>query len=135
MVMVEMGGAFTLRLPGKRRSVLPSPLGAVGNPSVGSPIMVCCRSGGPSRAGPMTMAPEPSPMGESLRLLNRSVMNSRFPKQMVLSREKPSHDKCSLPVVMMNADGGTIRASIGKARYKIPLPGTPTVSVFLTGKI
>jgi hypothetical protein len=44
MGMVEVGGDSVLCLPGKRRSVLPSPPGAAKNPSMGLPVMVCCRT-------------------------------------------------------------------------------------------
>jgi hypothetical protein len=61
MVVVEVRGSSVPCLPREGRSVLPSLLGVVGNPSVESPIIVHCRSGGPPWAGPMTMVPEPSP--------------------------------------------------------------------------
>jgi hypothetical protein len=107
-------------LPEKGRSVLTSPLGAMGNPSLGSPIMVHCRSSGPPWVGPMMTAPEPSPRGERLRPSNWSLMKSRFPKQMVSPREKPSRDKCLPPAAVTNTDDGTIRTSRGKARCKSP---------------
>jgi hypothetical protein len=50
-------------LLGEGRSVLHSPLGAVGNPLVESPAMVRDVRGGPPWAGPMMMTPEPSPRG------------------------------------------------------------------------
>jgi hypothetical protein len=81
------------------------------------------------------MAPEPSAWGERLRPPNQSVMNSRFPKQMLSPREKPSHDKHSLPAVVMNANDGTIGTSGGKSTLQIPLPSVSTISVFCTGKI
>jgi hypothetical protein len=74
-------------LPGKMRLVLPSPPGSVGNPSMGLPIMVHCRSDGPQRVGSMTMAPELPLRGKRLRPLNRSATNSRLPKQMVFQGE------------------------------------------------
>jgi hypothetical protein len=52
-------------LPGKKKSVLPSPPGAVGNPSMGLLVMVCCRSGGLPQVGHMTAAPESPLTGES----------------------------------------------------------------------
>jgi hypothetical protein len=109
--MVEMGGDSVSCLPGKGRSVLPSPLGAMENPSMGLPIMVHCRSGGPPLAGPMMTAPEPPLRGERLRPPNRSVMNWRLPKQMVLPRGKPSPGEHSPPVTGMNTDDGTIKTA------------------------
>jgi hypothetical protein len=58
VVVVEPGGASTSCLLGEGRSVLPSLLGAVGNPSVEYPAMVHCGGGGPLWAGPMMMTPE-----------------------------------------------------------------------------
>jgi hypothetical protein len=110
MVMVEVGGDSVPCLPGKRY-VLPSPPGATGNTSTGPPIMVRCRSSGPSWVGPMTMAPEPPPRGERLRLSNQTAMNSRLPKQMVFLRGKPSPGERSPPVTGANADDGTIRTA------------------------
>jgi hypothetical protein len=51
MVMVEVGGDSVSCVPKERRSVLPSPLGADGNPSMGLPIMVRCSSVGLPQAG------------------------------------------------------------------------------------
>jgi hypothetical protein len=56
----------------------------------------------------MMVAPEPSPMGERLRPLKRSAMNSRLPKRMVSPREKTSHDRCSPSAATASADEGTI---------------------------
>jgi hypothetical protein len=39
---------------------------------------------------------------------------------MVLSREKPPHDKSSPLAATVSADDGTTRMSRGKARYKSP---------------
>jgi hypothetical protein len=66
------------------------------------------------------MAPELSPVGEKLRLLKRSTMNSRLPERMVSPMENPSHEKHSPFVVMVSADDGTIRMSKGKARCQSP---------------
>jgi hypothetical protein len=49
--------------PWSGRSILPSLLGVVGNPSIEYTIMVRCRSGVPSWVGPIMMAPEPSQGG------------------------------------------------------------------------
>jgi hypothetical protein len=76
--------------------------------------------GGPPRAEPMTMASEPSPMGERLRPPKWSEMNSRLPKRMVLPRENPPHDRRSPSAVTESADDGTIETSRVKARYKSP---------------
>jgi hypothetical protein len=108
MVIFEVGGDSASCLPGKGRSVQPSLPGAMGNPSIGLPIMVCCRSDGPLRAGTMMTAPEPPPRGERLRPLNWSVMNSRLPKRMVSPGGKPSPGERSPLVTGMNTDDGTI---------------------------
>jgi hypothetical protein len=63
MVVVEVGGAFTPCLLGEGMSVLPSPLGAMGNPSAESPAMGYCGGGGPMGAGPVMTTPEPCPGG------------------------------------------------------------------------
>jgi hypothetical protein len=109
MVAVEVGGDSAPCLPGKGRSVRPSPLGAMGNPSTGLPVMVRYRSGGPLRAGPMMMAPKPPLRGERLRPSNWSVMNSTLPKQMVSPKGNPLHGEHSPLVTGMNADDGAIR--------------------------
>jgi hypothetical protein len=120
MVMVEVGGASTLCLLGKGRLGLPSPLGVIGSPSMGPPIMAHYRSGGSPRAGLMTMVLELSPRWERLRPSNRSAMNSRLPKWMVSRREETSYGRRSMLVVVMNADDGTIRTFGGEARCKSP---------------
>jgi uncharacterized protein YfaQ (DUF2300 family) len=68
----------------------------------------------------MTMVPEPAPWGERIRPSNRSAMNSRLSKWMVPLREETLCGRCSAPVVVMNADDGTIRIFGGNARYKSP---------------
>jgi hypothetical protein len=98
MVMVEVGGDFAPCLP------------------------VPARSRGPPWARPMTTAPEPSLRGERLRPPNRSVMNSRLPKRMVLPRVKPSPEERLPPVTGTNADDGKYVAN--------PLPDASTVGVF-----
>jgi hypothetical protein len=50
------------------------------------------------------MVPESLHMGERLRWLKQSVMNSRLPKQMVLPREKPMHVRHSSLVVTVSID-------------------------------
>jgi hypothetical protein len=111
MVIVEVGGDSTPCLPRKMRLVLPSPPGAMGNPSMGLPVMVRCRSGGLPQAGAMAMAPEPSPRGVRLRPPNRSMTNSRLPKRTVLPRRKPSLGEYSPLVTEMNVVNGTIGIS------------------------
>jgi hypothetical protein len=91
--------------------VLPTPPGAMGNPLMGLPVMVRCKSVGPPRAGPMMMAPEPPSSGERLRPPNRSVMNSRLTKWMVLPWGKPTHGEFSSPVTETIVDDGTIRTA------------------------
>jgi hypothetical protein len=59
-------------------------------------------------------------MGERLRLPKWSVMNLRFLKRMLSSREKTLLDRRSLLVVMASANDGTMGTSRGKARYKYP---------------
>jgi hypothetical protein len=75
---------------------------------MGPPIMVCYRSGGSPRVGPVMMAPEPPPRGEGLRLLNQFAMNSRLPKRMVSPKEKCLDGECSPPVAATNADDRSI---------------------------
>jgi hypothetical protein len=70
--------------------------------------MVYYGDDGPTRAEPMTMASEPSLMGERLRPLKRLAMNSRFTKRMVLVKEKPMHDKRPPPAAPVSANDGTI---------------------------
>jgi hypothetical protein len=120
MVIVKVGGAFMPCLLGKGRLDLPSPLGVVGCPSMGPPLMAHCRSGGSPRAGLVTMLHEPSIRGERLKPSNRSVMNSRLPKWMVPPSEETSCGRCSPPVVAINADHGTIGTFGGKAHCKPP---------------
>jgi hypothetical protein len=72
----------------------------------------------------MAQTSEPSLLGERLRSLKQSMMNSRLLMRMVLPRQKP------LSIVTASVDEGTIRTSKGKA----PLPGAPTVSVLCTSK-
>jgi hypothetical protein len=106
-----VGGDSMPCLPGQRRSVLTSLPGAVGNPSIGLPIMVHCRSGGPPRPRPMTTAPEPPLRGERLRPPNQSATNLRLPKKMVLSVGKPSPGEHLPPVAGTNVYDGTIRTA------------------------
>jgi hypothetical protein len=98
-------------LLGEKRSILPSSSGALGNPSVESPVMVRCEDGGPPRV---------EPMGERLRPPKWSVLYSRLPKRMVSPREKPPHDKRAPPASTVSTDDGTIRTSRGKAHCKSP---------------
>jgi hypothetical protein len=79
----------------------------------------------------MMMAPKPSLRGERLRLLNWLVTNSRLSKQMVSSRENPSHGEHSPPVAVMNDDDGTIVTVSKESTLQIPLPGMPSTGVFL----
>jgi hypothetical protein len=80
MVVVEAGMALVSCLLGEGRSVLPSPTGAVENPSAESPVMVHCGSNGPPWAEPIATTSEPSPMGERLMPPRRLMRNSRLPK-------------------------------------------------------
>jgi hypothetical protein len=105
-------------LLGEGRSILPSSSKAIWNCSVDSPVMAHGGDGSPPRVEPMMAASEPSPMGARIRLLKRSVMNSRLPKRMVSPREKSSLDRHSPPVAMMSADDGTIGTSGEKAHCK-----------------
>jgi hypothetical protein len=90
MVVVGAVKAPVPCLLGEGRSTLPSSSKAMGNPSVESLIMAHVGNGGPLQVEPMTAATILSPMGERLRPLNRSAMNSRLLKQMVSPREKTS---------------------------------------------
>jgi hypothetical protein len=118
VVVAGAGWAPMPCLLGGGRSILPSPFEVVGDPSMKSPIMVCCEDGGPSRVEPMMMASELPPMGERLKPSKWSVMNSRLPKWMVSPREEPSLNKCSPPVATASADDGTIGTSKWRAHYK-----------------
>jgi hypothetical protein len=69
---------------------------------------------------PMAAASELSLQEEQLRLPKQSMMNSRLPKQMVSSREKPPRDRHSSSVATVNAVEGTIGTSKGKAHCKPP---------------
>jgi hypothetical protein len=80
MIVVEVGEVSMPCLPGKGRSVLPSPLRVMGSPSMGPPIIVHYRSGGSLQVGSMTMAPEPSLRGERLMPPNQLMMNSTLLK-------------------------------------------------------
>jgi hypothetical protein len=57
-------------------------------------------------------------MGERLRLLKWSAMNSRLPKRMVSLREKILHDGCSSLAAMVSTIDGTIGTYRGKERYQ-----------------
>jgi hypothetical protein len=59
--------------------------------AVESSIMARNGDGGPLRVEPMKAAPESYLLGERLRPLKQSTMNSRLPKRMVSPREKPLH--------------------------------------------
>jgi hypothetical protein len=119
MVVVKVGGASMPCLPGEGRSVLPFLLGIFMNSSVESLVTVHYRSGGPPWKGPMTMTPEPSLGGEALAA--ESVSDElEIPKQMVLPRKKPSHNKHSSLASAPCVDDGTIGTSRGKARCKSP---------------
>jgi hypothetical protein len=83
MVVVEVGEAIASGFPGKGKSVLPFPLGAVGNPLVGFPTKVRCGGGVPPRADLMAVVPEPFPRGERLRPSKQSDMSSRLLKRTV----------------------------------------------------
>jgi hypothetical protein len=52
MVVVEVGEAIASGFPGKGKSVLPFPLGAMGNPLVGFPTKVRCGGRCPTEGGP-----------------------------------------------------------------------------------
>jgi hypothetical protein len=107
-------------LLGEGRSILPSLSGVVWNPSVESLVMAHGGDGSPPWVEPMTVASQPSPMGEKFKPLKRSVMNSLLLKRMVSPREKTTLNRCSLPVATASAGDGTIRMSRGKAHYKSP---------------
>jgi hypothetical protein len=81
MVVVGAVEALVLCLRGEGRLILPSPSKAVWNSSMESPVMVRSGDGVPLRVELMTAAPELSPMGERLRPLKRSAINSRLPKR------------------------------------------------------
>jgi hypothetical protein len=52
----------------------------------------------------MKGAPESFLLGERLRPLKQSAINSRLTKQMVSPWEKPPHDKCALSIETASAD-------------------------------
>jgi hypothetical protein len=108
MVVEGVSKAPMSCLLGEGRSILPSLFEAMWNSSVESPVMAHSRDGGLPWAKPMTMASEPSPMGERLRAPKWSTMNFRFPKRVVSPREKPPHDRHSPSAVTASADDGTI---------------------------
>jgi hypothetical protein len=91
----------------------------MGNPSVEYLVMAQYRGSGPMQAGPMTMAPEPSPGGEvqAAELISDEL---KIPKVDSFTEGKPSHDKCSPPAVAASANDGTIGTSRGKAHCKSP---------------
>jgi hypothetical protein len=120
MVVVGAVEAFVPCLQGEGRSILPSPSEVVWNSSMESSVIARNGDSVPPRVEPMTAAPEPSSMGERLRSLKRSAMNSRLPKRVVLLREKTSHDRHSPSTVTASADEGTIETSRGKAHCKSP---------------
>jgi hypothetical protein len=95
-----------LCLLGEGRSIHPSPSEAVWNSSLESPIMAHRGDGGLLWDEPMTAASEPSLLGERLRSLKQSVMNS--------------HDRRSPLAATVSTDDGTIRTSRGKAHCKSP---------------
>jgi hypothetical protein len=66
--------------------------------------MMARSDGDPLRVVPTKKAPWLLPLGERLRPLKLSMMNSRNPKQIVLPREKPLHLRRSPSVVMMIFD-------------------------------
>jgi hypothetical protein len=82
--------------------------------------MARSRHGGPLWVEPVVTASKPSPLGERLRPLKQSVMNSRLPKQMVSLMEKPPHDRHSTSAAMASTDEGTIGTSRGKEHRKYP---------------
>jgi hypothetical protein len=100
-----------------------------------SPVKVHGKSSAPLWAGFMMTVPEPSLLRERLKPLNWSVMNLRFPKRMVAPREKPSHNKRSLPAATASANDGTIRTSRGKPHCKSPFLVCQLLVFFCTGKI
>jgi hypothetical protein len=120
---IVVAGAVEAPVPclrGEMRSILPSPSEAVWNFSTESPIMAHSGDGVLLRVEPMTVAPEPSPMGERLWPSKRSAMNSRHPKRMVLPMEKTLHDRRSPFVATVSANVGTIGTSRGKTCCKSP---------------
>jgi hypothetical protein len=96
----------------------PSLSEVIWNSAVKSPIMTRSGDGGSLRVEPMTAASELSLLGERLKPLKQSTMNSRLPKQIVSLRENPSHVKHSPSVETVIVDEGTIRMSRGKERCK-----------------
>jgi hypothetical protein len=106
--VVGVSEAPVLHLLGEGRSILPSSSEVVWSSSADTPVMARSGNGGSPWPEPMTMASEPSPMGE------------RLPKRMVSLREKPQHNKSSPSTTMVSVDDGTIRTSRGKARCKSP---------------
>jgi hypothetical protein len=122
-------------LRGEGMLILPSPFEAMWNSLMESLVMAHSGDGVPPRDEPIMTAPEPFLMGERLRLPKWSVMNSRFPKQIISSRVKTSHDRRSPSMATMSADEGTIRTSSGKARYKSPFLTRQLSVCFCTSKI
>jgi hypothetical protein len=82
----------------------PSLLKAVYNSLVESSIMAYSGDGGPPRVEPTKVLPESFLLGEKLRLLMQSAMNSRLPKQIVSLMEKPPHVKCSPSAETVSVD-------------------------------
>jgi hypothetical protein len=83
MVVVGVGEAPMLCLLGEGRSNPPSPSKAVWNSSVESPIMSHSGVYGLLWVEPMTVASEPSLLGERLRPPKLSTMDLRLPMQIV----------------------------------------------------
>jgi hypothetical protein len=134
MVVAGEGEAPVPCLLGEGRPEPPSPLEAVRNSSVEFPIMACSGDGGPLWVEPMKVASEPSPLGERLRPLKQSAMNSRLPKQIVLPREKPPHDRHSPSAAMASMYEGPSEHPEGKRTANPPSWHT-NFQYFFTGKI
>jgi hypothetical protein len=103
VVAMAAGDAPVLCLREVGRPELPSSLEVVWNSSVECSIMA--RSDGdPLRVVPMKTAHESLPLGERLKLMKQSAMNSWLPKKMISAREKPPHVRHSPSVVTPSVD-------------------------------
>jgi hypothetical protein len=87
-------------------------------------------NGDPLRPIPTKKVSESFPLGERIRLSKQSEMNSSLPKRTVSPRVKPSQVRCSPSVATMSQPSEHLEERM----LQTPLPSTPTVDVFCTGK-
>jgi hypothetical protein len=119
VAMMGLVEVTTLHPRGSGDPVLPPVLEAA-PPSLDDSSRAVCRQRDPLWTIPMNMAPESHSWGERFRLPMRSVVNSMLPKQMVLSRARPTPLGLLLLATKQSFNEGTIRTSTGKACYKSP---------------